>query len=681
MGVRRKHIRAVSGDTEAEFDAALDDAIEAAYDDGFEPMPPAQAQSINTGMAIDEDDVVAQALRKVQLARERVRQSELEMQRLANDREQRMRAVQEEEEQTLPEGFYDGTDSDEEERILEEMTDGYAIEDFSLPDQPLTLVPRESDYSEITPHNWHSSTVSNPPTATTMLSAVSENPTIPPLSKSQGPIAPPPTQSLPKLPPPRPTSAGRDSVRDRRLSGTNAKQLKIETQKLGPKVRGPATAGPMMQNPELPLNSHPKTAGFIAQQRQALAAVPGRPSSLHRGPSPIPSGISVEGAPPTPPVPNGYQESATSSRAPALRKNFSSSSLKNMKSRQLSVSNADEYSDVSPGTPMSNPFLNATNARLPALPSLPTPVAAAFRDRMTSAPGGYDLFDADMHSPGSPTEPAASSQGAPVPLEPCPKESLLRPFWLMRALYQTLCHPKGGYVSNKLFVPRDAWRTKGVKIKNMEDKISQCDLLTAALQKLDRVNSDDADAVLEEMQSLEMVLEQVQVFLTRRLGNDVGVPAAGSLFRDADGAADGQDGKSIPRNNSVSSKGTFSWKRLRNKNSSNTMGNSYQGATIRKESGAAEAMLATLPFTDYPTSRPSKRDVASVQFSGPNAHYMGALARLFDAAQSIGTFVAIPYLSSYLEMTMVLNFCPTRRNRPTSRGPWAPTSGQDASRT
>ncbi|KAK3314614.1 hypothetical protein B0H66DRAFT_316092 [Apodospora peruviana] len=35
LRIRRKHIRAASGDTDAEFEAALDDAIEAAYDDGF----------------------------------------------------------------------------------------------------------------------------------------------------------------------------------------------------------------------------------------------------------------------------------------------------------------------------------------------------------------------------------------------------------------------------------------------------------------------------------------------------------------------------------------------------------------------------------------------------------------------------------------------------------------------
>jgi hypothetical protein len=72
MNIRRRHIRAASGDTEAEFDAALDDAIEAAYNDGYEP------EQQDTGEAAPEDpeEVVANTLRRVELARERVRESE-----------------------------------------------------------------------------------------------------------------------------------------------------------------------------------------------------------------------------------------------------------------------------------------------------------------------------------------------------------------------------------------------------------------------------------------------------------------------------------------------------------------------------------------------------------------------------------------------------------------------------
>ncbi|ROV92769.1 hypothetical protein VMCG_09083 [Cytospora schulzeri] len=634
--IRRRHIRSASGDTEAEFDAALDDAIEAAYDDGYEPEDPTQ-RPVNLDHLVDEDDVIAQALRKVQLARDRVRQSELEMQRLANDRGQRMKALQEEEEDTLPGGFYDGDDSEEEERILEELTTGYAMDDFSLGGQPRT------------------SAVSKPPTTSnTVLSPVTEVTTLPSFSMAQGPIAPPPSQSLPKLPPGRRrSSSGRDSVRDRRLSGTNAKQLKIETQTLGPKTQEPATAGPMMQNPELPMSQQVKpAAGFIAQQRQTLGAAPSRTASLRRGASPKPPGIAVDGAPPTPPLPaEGHPDNRAGSpsmpRPPTLHRNFSSNSLRSIKNRNLSISNVDEHPEVSPGTPMSNPFANSSSTRLPTLPSLPTPVAAAFRDRITSgsATGGFRLFDNDIHTPASPSEPNINSDEAPFPLEPCPTEVLLRPFWLMRALYQTLAHPKGGYISTKLFVPRDAWRVKGVKIKNMEEKIGQCDLLTAALQKLARVNSEDADAVLEEMQGLETVLEQAQAFLTRRLGNEVGVQTAGAMFRDADGVVESGQEKPVPRNNSVSSKGAFSWRRLRSKTSSTNLGVAHERGGGRKEStaglGAAGGLgpdavsLPTLPMTNYPTSKPSRRDVMGVQFSGPNAHYMAALARLFDAAQTV----------------------------------------------
>lgn len=40
-------------------------------------------------------------------------------------------------------------------------------------------------------------------------------------------------------------------------------------------------------------------------------------------------------------------------------------------------------------------------------------------------------------------------------------------------------------------------------------------------------------------------------------------------------------------------------------------------------------------MTNLTTIRFAKRDISQVQFSGPNANYMGALARLFDAAQVI----------------------------------------------
>lgn len=104
---------------------------------------------------------------------------------------------------------------------------------------------------------------------------------------------------------------------------------------------------------------------------------------------------------------------------------------------------------------------------------------------------------------------------------------------------------------------------------------------------------------------------------------------------------------------------SFSWRRLRSKNSSAGLNSNYANANSngpgtttstdsngnpRKESvsdangssnGKDGGPLASLPMTAQPTRRPAKRDVAAARFTGPNAVYMSSLARLFDAAQSI----------------------------------------------
>jgi hypothetical protein len=215
---------------------------------------------------------------------------------------------------------------------------------------------------------------------------------------------------------------------------------------------------------------------------------------------------------------------------------------------------------------------------------------------------------------------------------------LLRPFWLMRALYQTLAHPRGGYLSTKLFVPTDVWKVKGVKIKYLEDKISNCDYLTAALQKLAQVDTCDADAVLEEMQSLESVLEQVQVALTKKLGNEVGVQGSGILFKDAPAGGEGDITASGSKTPGAGGKSSFSWRRLRSKNSTMGMANNYSSKTPTLDGPKEGLTISTLPMTSLATIRFAKRDLSEVQFSGPHANYMGALARLFDAAQVIGMF-------------------------------------------
>ncbi|KAI0904936.1 hypothetical protein F4823DRAFT_628223 [Ustulina deusta] len=576
--IMRKHIRQPSGDTEAEFDAALDAAVEAAYDDGYEPMEP----SVVTYDEVNKDRI-ATSMRKVELAKERVRQTEREAAiEMARERERQRQMSVSQQSQAYGGDFFDANNSDEEEeRMLEEMTRGYVMEDFTLGRQSRyqSSVPRESDSSGLTSRTWHSSMGSNPPTGTTTLSVVSEVTSSGNLRKtSSPPPMPPPTQSLPQPPANRPPST--TGVRNRRLSGQNTKQLKIETSKLGP----PPTIPPPPITTSSVVQSQP-TSNYIAQQRQALSANSTHAgSSFMRAPSSPVRGVSpADAAGPVSP-PSGHDDEvrtgSPSSILPGMRKNFSSSSLKSLKSRQMSLSHIDD-ADPLPMTPLSQQISNSSISRLPTMPTLPTPIATTFAEKIVGGVGGLHLFDSDFHSPQTPD--------MPLSLEPCPSDPMFRPFWLMRALYQTLAHPRGGYISNRLFVPQNAW------------KISQCDLLTAALLTLAR-----------EMQIFENLL----------------------------GTEDDKETEAppVPRNNSISGKGgAFSWRRLRSKGSAVNLASTYG---VKTNASGGDAMspggtMPSLPMVAHPSSRPAKRDVTSVKFDGPNANYMASLARLFDAAQTV----------------------------------------------
>lgn len=686
MSARRKHIRGASGDIEAEFDAALDAAVDAAYDDGFEPPAAPGPDPYDYD---NDDDIVASVRRKVELAKERVRQTEREAAiQEARDRERRRLLQQEQERQNAIDDEYNGNESEEEERMLEEMTRGYVMDEFEFGLQSKSALPRESDSSGFSGRTWNSSIGSNPTTTGTTLSTVTETTSMAQVLTSQS-KTPPPSQGLP--PPPNrpvqlPMSPVSQGVRSRRLSGQNAKQLKIETTK----IPGQLSQPPSMPPPQIPNNTSPvqaKTPVLPLPQRQLSSAVGGRPpipNSARQASSPFPgrspeiitsptptlTRTSTSGSETNGPMPRSGSPGRPQSRA-GLRKNFSSSSLKNMKSRNLSVSNIDDGSDVSPNTPMGSLFGGRDAAdKIPAIPSLPTPIATSFKEKMNGPPaGGLYLFSDDINEMISPESSGASdsrSASAPMPLEPCPTEFLLRPFWLMRALYQTIAHPKGGYISTKLFIPRDVWKVKGVKLKNIEDKIANCDFLTAALLKLAQVDTFDADAVLEEMQSLETVLEHVQTMLSKKLGNEVGVQGAGGMFKDAPTALDGEPAANITKSSSTGKSSSFSWRRLRSKNSGVGLAASYNkppSADGPKEGGLT---MGTLPMTTTALSkvRFAKRDVSQVQFSGPNANYMSALARLFDAAQTLGQFV----LSTMAKKSLLTRH---RSNRPTSRRPRA----------
>lgn len=679
-GVRRKHIRSTSGATEAEFDAALDAAVEAAYDEGYEPYDDEESA-----------ELIATRLRNVELAKERVREAEREEVIAAAKYRYKESQIRNE---ALPHvresaelGFND--EADEEERLLDEMTREYMLDGFDFDLQTKSSLPRQSDSSGFSNGTYNSSVSSHRTTGGTSLSTVAEvlQPTVPKAAPSHAPPpVPAPSGALPPVPESqiiptkdlvevtsRPTTATKDaaSVRSRRLSGQNAKSLKIETS-LPPVPAPPHTEKPQVpakNSPfEIPIQPKSAAAAVFGSTQPALDSafkVPALPQAAQQAslvaPSPHPTLYSpadtIHTISPATPALN-YASTNESSLVPGsprtgkhsamgIRKNKSSLSLKQ---RTLSISSPDG-SDASIGTPLSQTFSITARQQGNAGLAMPTPIMPTFNvDGLPS--GGMHLFESDIHSPFSPGSPSPAVANAPIPLEPCPDSYLLRPFWLMRCFYQTIAHPRGGYLSTKLFIPRDVWRVKGVKLKNLEDKIANCDLLTAALQKLASVDTLDADAMLEEMQALELVLDQVQTQLAKKLGNEVGMHSVSTLFKEATTVGEGATTEGLSRvttqenvsKSAVSQSKSYltSWRKLRSKNSGVNLASM---ASSRNEVPKDSLVMTTLPMTTLPTIRFAKRDVAGVVFEGPNSGYMSSLARLFDSAQILGTF-AISILQS-----------------------------------
>ncbi|KAI9848434.1 MAG: hypothetical protein M1837_000229 [Sclerophora amabilis] len=693
-GVRRKRIRAASGATEAEFDLALDAAVEAAYDDGYEPAEhPEHFQN----------EVISNVRRNVEMAKQRAREAEREAEILLmnqRERERQLGNISRTRSDSI--GLdYDDEEAEEEERMLEEMTQGFVMDDSEFDIQSKSALPRQSDSSGFSGRTWGSSIGSNPTTAATSLQTLPEAPTLPALAphlpskptqqhypppgavppslaNNSSSLPPPPPMIAPPKPPlkapPRPPSLATlssQSVRNRRLSGQHHKQLKIETSKKLPhEVHAPltqplafsqsslqsddspglqpmtASAIPSKGRTDAPFNFSVDEASMIAGSKddglspaQQLTPVEDTHGSgiASLGASQTLPGESDGGVRIVPPFESPERLTGKISVGTGnLRKNFSSSSLKN---RNVSLSSPDG-SESSPGTPLGGSFSasstnNLRRAHTPSVPTLPTPTLANFQMSGLPTGGGLHLFESDIHSTSTPGAPNPLAANPPAALESCPAETILRPFWLMRCLYQTIVHPSGGYLSTKLFVPRDVWRVKGVKIKGVEEKISNCDFLTAALQNLGKVDTFDADAVLEEMQSLESVLDQVQQTLHKKLGNEVGVQGSIAMFKDAptEGDSSSNADTSTPTYKTASSSsksGYLSWKRLRSKNSGAGLTNAF--AAPRDGSKETRSM-SSLPMTTSPTMKFAKRDIGQTQFTGPNAAYMNSLARLFDAAQ------------------------------------------------
>ena len=206
----------------------------------------------------------------------------------------------------------------------------------------------------------------------------------------------------------------------------------------------------------------------------------------------------------------------------------------------------------------------------------------------------------------------------------------------MRNLASTLTHPKGGFLTSRLFVPREVWQVKSMKLKYLEDKIANCDMLTAALGRLAWVDTYDADAVMEELESFEDVLERVQNTLGKKLGSEVGTGGLNSLFKDASASASATTNSSLSPDAAAGSekaKGYFSsWRKLRQKSSGAPVAGGPTAKNSHKTADKEASNMSSVPMTSFVSldRRGTKKDIKNHIFEGPNKDYMSSLARLFE---------------------------------------------------
>lgn len=208
IGLRRKRIRAASGATEAEFDAALDAAVEAAYDDGFEPADDEDEEIIQKP-ATDpffQQELVANMRKVVEPAKEHIREAEREAAIILAKERERGHVQERKSGRNSIDPGYDHDEADEEERILEELSKDYFLDDVDYDVRAKSALPRQSDSSGFSGRTWGSSNGSNFASAGTSLSTVAETSMLPSLvTKLQAKSLPPPMHPPPMgaLPPRR----------------------------------------------------------------------------------------------------------------------------------------------------------------------------------------------------------------------------------------------------------------------------------------------------------------------------------------------------------------------------------------------------------------------------------------------------------------------------------------------
>ncbi|KAF4547473.1 Hypothetical protein D9617_42g090600 [Elsinoe fawcettii] len=557
---------------------------------------------------------------------------------------------------------YEPDHGDEEQQMMDDIAKDY-MDDFNFNIKSKSSIPRESASTAYTRSTWQSSVGgADRNTAATSLSTLSEDsgpgavfPRHQPQSSTSTVQTTDSTVNFPTGSFDANATNGTSQILERRnrLSGQSLKPLTIETAPSPQRRRAPSTASRMTTNSQreldpTPWETQPKPSEVTPWETQDKSAEvtpwetqaapgdfkPGRMGSLRKqdkdpwaaNPS---SAVSDSGS--------SQLGDVSSPRARYLRNQKSSVSLRETAMGAMTPSESD-YPTPTPTSATFSQHYTRRNDSTSHLSNRSGPTVASSSVPPlpdASQQGGYYLFDTTLGrsiEQGLSSSPRTSKESSPpTPFEPCPDSALLRPFWLMRLIANTTTHPRGAYITTRLFMPHEAWLNRSAKLKNLEDKVAACDMLTAALARLGEVDTYDADAVLSELQQFEEIMERVQGMLVKKLGNEVGVNNAGDLFKAADKANmdSPPDGMKESKNS-----GKFSWRKLRGKPS---VSSTSAGTNPNKSGTTENTSMQTVPMTSFTgvEKRTAHRREAlrDAVFEGPHKDYMAAVAKLCEAAQ------------------------------------------------
>jgi len=200
--------------------------------------------------------------------------------------------------------------------------------------------------------------------------------------------------------------------------------------------------------------------------------------------------------------------------------------------KSLSANNAIPNSDeiIVPGNP------DAAPAVPPKIKKRPHLIRVVSETTMRTNYGGsrlsnFEISPVSPPSTGSILTPGPSTSvfvsdakngimldrdGAAAPEDP-PEDPYLRPYWLMRALTQSMKNQKGAYINTKMFIPQGIWTLKNVKLKATEEKIHSFQVIVVAIRQVLDTDYRNVSLLLHEVGNLEGTMETVQQSLLKKL--------------------------------------------------------------------------------------------------------------------------------------------------------------------